>query len=65
MFTTWSVPEGAALVAFEGLFGLVVVEGALLEPVDEPVGFVACAGALPDALVPVPACCVDEPLEGV
>jgi hypothetical protein len=63
MFTTWSVPDGAALVAFERLLGPVVVEGALLGPGDEPVVFVACAGALPDALeVPVPACCVDDAL---
>jgi hypothetical protein len=66
MFTTWSVPDGAALVAFEGLLGPVVVEGAMLVLVDELVVFVCCAGALPDALLlPVLACCVDEPLEGV
>jgi hypothetical protein len=65
MFTTWSVPDGAALVAFEGLLGPVLAGGALLVFVDELVAFVACAGALPDALVPVLACCVDElPPEG-
>jgi hypothetical protein len=66
MFTTWSVPDGAALVAFEGVPVPVLVEGTPLGPVDELVVFVACAGAVPDALVvPVLACCVDElPPEG-
>jgi hypothetical protein len=63
MSTTWSVLDGAALNAFEGLPVPVLAEGTLLVPVDEPVGFVCCVGALPDALVvPVLACCVAEPL---